>query len=77
MLSTFVMIDGDGNPMLSWKITPFDLAAVGHGLTDAFTSKLLRKGLLPEGEDNDRLILAEKKLERAKGFEPSTFTLAT
>ena len=45
--------------MLNWKITPFDLAAVGHGLTDAFTAKLLRKGLLPEGEYNDGLILAE------------------
>jgi len=48
--------------MLSWKITPFDLAAVGHGLTDAFTRKLLRKGLLPEGEYNDGLILAETSL---------------
>ena len=48
--------------MLQWKITPFDLAAVGHGLTDAFTRKLLRKGLLPDGEYNDGLILAETSL---------------
>jgi predicted nucleic acid-binding protein len=48
--------------MLGWGITPFDLVAVGHGLTDAFADKLLRKGLLPDGEYNDGLILAETSL---------------
>ena len=48
--------------MLGWKITPFDLVAVGHGLTNAFTDKLIRKGLLPDGEYNDGLILAETSL---------------
>jgi hypothetical protein len=35
---------------------------VGHGLTDAFAEKLLKKGLLPDGEYNDGLILAETSL---------------
>jgi hypothetical protein len=48
--------------MIGWQIKPFDLAAVGHGLTDAFAKKLLAKGLLPEREYNDGLILAETSL---------------
>ena len=50
--------------ILAWKIAPYDLASVGHGLTDGFTKKLLQKGLLPEGEYNDGLILAETSLAR-------------
>ena len=48
--------------MLNWGINPFDLVAVGHGLTEAFAERLIKKGLLPESEYNDGLILAETSL---------------
>jgi len=44
---------------LSWGITPFDLQAVGHGLTEEFARRLIRKQLLPDTEYNDGLILME------------------
>jgi predicted nucleic acid-binding protein len=47
-----------------WGIVPYDLVSVGHGLTDAFAERLLRKGLLPENEYHDGLILAETSLVR-------------
>ena len=46
----------------SWSLSPFDLKSVGHGITEQFSEKLLRIGLLPEGEFNDGLILAETAL---------------
>jgi predicted nucleic acid-binding protein len=46
----------------SWNLSPFDLKSVGHGITEQFSEKLLRIGLLPEGEFNDGLILAETAL---------------
>ena len=46
----------------SWNLSPFDLKSVGHGITKQFSEKLLRIGLLPEGEFNDGLILAETAL---------------
>jgi hypothetical protein len=33
---------------------------VGHGITEQFANRLLRVGILPEGEFNDGLILADK-----------------
>jgi len=48
--------------MRSWNLSPFDLKSVGHGITEQFAGKLLRIGLLPEGEFNDGLILAETAL---------------
>jgi predicted nucleic acid-binding protein len=48
--------------MRFWNLSPFDLKSVGHGITEQFAGKLLRLGLLPEGEFNDRLILAETAL---------------
>ena len=48
--------------MLEWKITPYDLFAVGHGITEQFALSLIRKGFLPEAEFNDGQILAETSL---------------
>ena len=48
--------------MRSWNLFPFDLKSVGHGITEQFSKKLLRAGLLPEGEFHDGLILAETAL---------------
>lgn len=48
--------------MRAWGLSPFDLKSVGHGITEQFSQKLLRLGLLPEGEFNDGLILAETSL---------------
>jgi hypothetical protein len=42
--------------------TPFDLKAVGHGLTERFALDLVSKGLVPEEEMNSGLILAEAAL---------------
>lgn len=46
----------------AWGLSPFDLKSVGHGITEQFSQKLMRVGLLPEGEFNDGLILAETAL---------------
>jgi hypothetical protein len=43
-----------------WNLSPFDLKSVGHGITEQFANRLLRVGILPEGEFNDGLILADK-----------------
>jgi hypothetical protein len=48
--------------MLSWRIKPFDLVAVGHGITERFYERLVKKGLLPTEEKHDGLILAESSL---------------
>jgi predicted nucleic acid-binding protein len=48
--------------MRFWNLSPFDLKSVGHGITKQFSEKLLRVGLLPEGEFHDGLILAETAL---------------
>ena len=45
-----------------WGIVPFDLAAVGHGITEQFARRLQELKLLPEAELNDGLILAETGL---------------
>ena len=46
----------------AWGIVPFDLAAVGHGITEQFARRLHELELLPEAELNDGLILAETGL---------------
>ena len=46
----------------AWNLSPFDLQSVGHGITEQFANRLLRHGILPEGEFNDGLILAETAL---------------
>ncbi len=48
--------------MRHWRLEPFDLKSVGHGITERFSEKLMRPGLLPEGEFNDGVILAETSL---------------
>jgi predicted nucleic acid-binding protein len=45
-----------------WGIHPYDLKSVGHGITEKFAGRLIQKGLLPEGEFNDGVILAEAAL---------------
>ena len=45
-----------------WGIVPFDLVAVGHGITEQFARRLHELKLLPETELNDGLILAETGL---------------
>jgi predicted nucleic acid-binding protein len=48
--------------LLSWGIRPYDLKAVGHGITEFFAKYLIRKGLLPDNEFHDGVILAETAL---------------
>lgn len=45
-----------------WGIVPFDLVAVGHGITEQFARRLQELNLLPAEELNDGLILAETAL---------------
>lgn len=47
-----------------WGIQPYDLKSVGHGITEEFARRLIARGLLPKGEINDGLILAETSLAR-------------
>lgn len=46
--------------MVNWGTNPFDLIAVGHGLTDGFAEKLLKKGLLPETDTTMGLFLRKQ-----------------
>jgi hypothetical protein len=48
--------------MLRWRIVPFNLNAVGHGLTARFAEILIARKLLPETECNDGMILGEAAL---------------
>ena len=48
--------------LLQWKIQPFDLSPVEHGIAEQFCLRLHRKNLLPDEEINDGLILAEAAL---------------
>ena|SRR5437762_986882 len=45
-----------------WGIQPYDLKSVGHGITSEFARRLIERGLLPEGEFNDGVIMAETAL---------------
>lgn len=48
--------------MLRWNIQPFNLKAVGHGITEVNAQKLMASGVLPDGEFNDGLIVVETAL---------------
>jgi predicted nucleic acid-binding protein len=48
--------------LLSWGIRPYDLKAVGHGITESFAKYLIRERLLPDNEFHDGVILAETAL---------------
>jgi predicted nucleic acid-binding protein len=48
--------------MRKWELIPFELMPVGNGITELFSNKLMENRLLPEGEFNDGLILAEAAL---------------
>jgi len=48
--------------MRLWNIVPFDLIAVGHGITEVNALKLMASGLLPDGEFNDGFIVIETSL---------------
>jgi hypothetical protein len=52
--------------MRSWGISPFDLVSVGHGMTEINAGKLMKYGILPEGEWNDGFVI----LETAFAFIP-------
>ena len=45
--------------MRKWQLLPFELQSVGHGIAEQFCRGIINAGLLPEGEFNDGLILAE------------------
>ncbi len=46
----------------TWRIQPFDVAPVAHGIAEQFARRLIQRGLLPEEELNDGEILAEASL---------------
>ena len=48
--------------LTTWGIAPYDLVSVGHGITEQFARALIKRGLLPEDEFNDGVILAEASL---------------
>jgi len=48
--------------MRRWNIMPFDLMAVGHGITEISARKLMASGVLPDGELNDGQIVVETSL---------------
>ena len=50
--------------MRKWNIVPYDLLAVGHGITEVNARKLMDSGVLPDGEFNDGFILVEASLAR-------------
>ena len=45
-----------------WAIQPVNLVPVGHGIVDAIAAKIRERGLLPDEETHDALILAESAL---------------
>lgn len=55
----------------TWEITPFDLVAVGHGITEQFARRLHQLNLLPAEEQNDGLIVAETALAGIPVLLPS------
>ena len=48
--------------MVRWNIQPFNLIAVGHGITEVNARKLMASGVLTDGEFNDGLIVVETAL---------------
>jgi hypothetical protein len=51
-----------------WGIATCDLIPVGHGITELFARTLISRGLLPEEEFDDGLILAEASLMEVSGL---------
>lgn len=51
--------------MLDWGLAPVSLIPAGHGIVERIGAKLRAKGLLPPGEVNDSLIVAESGLLEA------------
>lgn len=45
-----------------WQLIPYDLKAVGHGITEVNAQKLMASGILPDGENNDGFIVVETAL---------------
>lgn len=45
-----------------WGIQPVNLVPVGHGIVDAIAAQIRARGLLPDEETHDALILAESAL---------------
>ncbi len=54
--------------MLEWGIQPLNLVPVGHGIVEVIAKTILDKGLLPDTQRNDSLILAESSLIGASVF---------
>ena len=48
--------------MRKWNLVLLKLQPVEHGIAKAFAERLIRKGYLPENEENDGLLLAEAAL---------------
>jgi predicted nucleic acid-binding protein len=48
--------------MRDWNLVPIELAPVQHGIAREFVRRLIRRGYLPQTEENDGLILAETSL---------------
>jgi predicted nucleic acid-binding protein len=60
-----------------WQFVPLNLIPVGHGITDQIAGELRRKGLLPDEEVNDSLIVAESALAACKILLSSDTHVAT
>jgi rRNA-processing protein FCF1 len=52
--------------LLRWKINPLNLKPVGHGICEAVSVQLARRGYLPAEERNDAFVLVEAALCGAK-----------
>lgn len=48
--------------MLSWGMTPINFIPAGHGICQELARALIDRGLLPEEEKHDALVLAEAAL---------------
>jgi predicted nucleic acid-binding protein len=46
----------------SWRIFPVNLIAVRHGIAERIAEEIREKGLIPDEEVNDSLVLAESAL---------------
>jgi predicted nucleic acid-binding protein len=48
--------------LLDWGFEPFNLISAGHGIVEQIGLALRQKGLIPDEEQNDSLIIAEVAL---------------
>src|SRR5947209_7988946 len=46
----------------AWRIVPVNLIAVRHGIAERIAERIREKGLIPDEEVNDSLVLAESAL---------------